>query len=474
MYDVAVIGAGICGASAAYMLSKKNLKICVLEKETDASMGTTKANSAIVHAGYDPEPGTLMARFNVRGAELIKDISDKLSVPYKQIGSLVLAFDDHDLNTIKDLYDRGNINGVPGLRLLDPAQTLEKEPNLNDTVKGSLWAPTGAVVSPWELCMAMCEVAAENGCDFYFESKVTAIKDNGDSFSVIAGKNNIEARYIINAAGIYSDSICALAGECDFSITPSKGQYFLLDKSQGELFNHVLFQCPSKVGKGVLVSPTTAGNLIVGPNAEPENGREDIATTRNGLDFVAAAASKTTSKINYKENVRNFSGLRANSNRKDFIVEPALFSKRFINVAGIKSPGLSSAPAIAEYVLELLQNGGLEITEKDSYVDKRDRIVFSELSDEEKSELIKKNPAYGNIICRCNTITEGEIIECLHSPLPPRTLDGVKRRVGTGMGRCQGGFCAPRVHEIISRELGIPFEQVEQDKKGSYIVLGEF
>jgi len=474
MYDVAIIGAGICGASIAYFLSQKKLKICVIEKETDVSMGTTKANSAIIHAGYDPKPETLMAHLNVQGVEMIKLLAPKLSVAYKQIGSLVLAFDDADIKVIEKLYERGKINGVPGIELLSAEETLAKEPNIKTDIKGSLWAPSAAIVSPWELCIAMCEVATENGCEFFLENEVKAIANNPSSFEITTNEQKIEAKFIINAAGIYSDSICKMAGDCDFSILPSKGQYYLLDKNQGGLINSILFQCPTKVGKGILVSPTTAGNLIVGPNAESDNKPDDVATTRAGLDYVAEMASKTTDKINYRDNIRNFSGLRATSTRHDFIIEPASFSPHFINVAGIKSPGLSSAPAIAELAIELLAKGGLQLVEKESFSDSRKHIVFNDLSDEEKNNLIKENPSFGNIICRCNTISEGEIIQALHSPLPPRTLDGVKRRAGTGMGRCQGGFCSPRVHEIFSRELNIPFEQVEQDKKGSYIVLGEF
>lgn len=471
MYDVAIIGAGICGASVAYFLSQKKLKICVIDKETDVSMGTTKANSAIIHAGYDPKPGTLMASLNVRGVTMIKELAQKLSVPYQQIGSLVLAYDEQDLQTINKLYERGIANGVPGICLLSSVETLEKEPNIKTNVKGSLWAPSAAIVSPWELCTALCEVAAENDCDFFLENEVTAIKNDCDYFEITTSEQKIKAKTIINAAGIYADRICRMAGECDFSITPSKGQYYLLDKNQGGIIHHVLFQCPTKAGKGILVSPTTAGNLIVGPNAENGNRPDDVATTRAGLDYVAEAAAKTTDKINYRENIRNFSGLRAISDRHDFIIEPASFSKRFINVAGIKSPGLSSAPAIAEMTISLLEQNGIVLTEKENFTDSRERIVFNELSNEAKNRLIKENPAYGIVVCRCNTITEGEIIQALHSPLPPKTLDGVKRRVGTGMGRCQGGFCSPRVHEIISRELNIPFEKVEQDKKGSYIVF---
>lgn len=473
MYDVAIIGAGICGASIAYYLSQKKLNICVVEQEPDVSMGATKANSAIIHAGYDPKPGTYMARFNVRGSAMIKDLCRKLSVPYKQTGSIVLAFDSGDVKTINMLYDRGYVNGVEGLRLLTAAETVKVEPNLNRKIKGSLWAPTAGIVSPWELCIAMCEVAAKNGCDFYLDNKVTAINNYNEYFEINTNTHKIDAKYIINAAGINSDNICKMAGECNFRIFPSKGQYYLLDKSQGSLINHIVFQCPTKFGKGVLIAPTTAGNLIVGPNAESDNMPDDLSTTRKGLEYVTKIASKTTDKLNYKENVRNFSGLRANSTKDDFIIESAPFSDRFINVAGIKSPGLSSAPAIAEYVLSLLEKIGLNLVEKETFEDSRTHINFTLLSDDQKNKLIKEDPAFGNVVCRCNTITEGEIIQALRSPIPPKTIDGVKRRAGTGMGRCQGAFCSPKVHAIISRELGIPFEKVEQDRKGSYIVTNE-
>ena len=473
MYDVIIIGGGVCGAAVAMYLSKYELKCCLLEKENDIAMGTTKANSGIVHAGYDPEPGTLMAALNVRGCELTEELCVSLGVPYKKVGSMVLAFDSRDLDHIESLYERGVANGVRGMKLLSREEVLEREPNLTPEVRGALYAPSAGVVNPWRLCIAMSEAAAENGVEFFLDHEVTGIEKTDGGFTVTAGGESFESAYIINAAGIYADEIARMVGQTDITINPSKGQYYLLDKTQSGLVNSVIFQCPTEKGKGVLVSPTADGNVIVGPNAEKDNVRGDVSTTREGLEFVAAEARKTTEKINYRDNIRSFSGLRANSNHKDFIIGESPVCRKFINVAGIKSPGLTSAPAIGEYIVDILKDCGLFMTEKSGWRVPEPVCRFNELSDEEKAELCKREPKYGNVVCRCNTITEGEIIQALKSRIPPRTLDGVKRRAGTGMGRCQGGFCGPKIHSIIAEFYGVPFESVQLDRNGSYIVCGK-
>ena len=473
MYDVLIIGGGVCGAAVAMYLSKYDIKCALLEKENDIAMGTTKANSGIVHAGYDPEPDTLMARLNVRGSELTEELCKKLSVPYKKTGSLVVAFDSKDEAHIRKLYDRGLENGVRGMELLDKESLFELEPNLSEKAVGALYAPSAAVVNPWRFCIAMCETAAENGVEFYLDSEVTSIEKINGCFAVTAGGRTFDTKYIINAAGIYADDVASLVGARDFEIKASKGQYFLLDKTQSGLVNTVVFQCPTEKGKGVLVSPTADGNIIVGPNAESGNERDDVSTTREGLDFVAAEAAKTTSKINYRENIRSFSGLRANSDKSDFIIGESDLCRHFINVAGIKSPGLSSAAAIGEYVAELIADCGLIMTEKEQWNYPAPKVRFNELSNVEKERLCKENPNYGNVVCRCNLITEGEILDALDSKIKPRTLDGIKRRAGSGMGRCQGGFCGPRVHEIIANYYNVPMEEVLLDKNGSYIVCGK-
>ncbi len=470
MYDVIIIGGGICGAAIAMYLSKYDINCCLLEKENDVAVGTTKANSGIVHAGYDPEPETLMARLNVRGNELTEEFCKKMGVPYKKCGSMVVSFNSEDEEHIHKLYERGIINGVRGMEIINREELLKREPNLSEKVTGALFAPSGAVVNPWRLCLAMCETAAENGVEFHLECPVTSIEKLPTSFIVTAGDQKFEGKYIVNAAGLYADKIAEMVGANDFEIRPSKGQYYLLDKTSNWLVNSVIFQCPTEKGKGVLVSPTAEGNIIVGPNAESGNLRDDVSTTREGLEFVAEQAYKTTEKINYRENIRSFAGLRANSDQKDFIIGESAMVRHFINVAGIKSPGLSSAIAIGEYLIDVLSDCGLIMYQKHDWRYAKPQMCFAELSNEEKAELCKKNPKYGNIVCRCNTVTEGEIIDALNSHIKPRTLDGIKRRTGSGMGRCQGGFCGEKIHEILCKYYGIDPKEVLWDKQTSYIV----
>lgn len=474
MFDVAIIGCGIVGAAAAYEFSKYDLSVAVLEKSTDVATGTTKANSAIVHAGYDPKPGTLMAKLNVRGSQLIEELAQKLDVEYEKIGSLVLAFDEDDLETIKTLYGRGTENGVPGLRILSAEETLVLEPNLSKEVKGALLAPSAAIVCPWELCIALAETAVRNGAQVLLKHEVTGMEKTPEGFVIHTNKEYIRSRIVINAAGVHADDVHNMVCEPEFSIIPSRGEYYVMDKNQRRLVNHVIFQCPTKLGKGVLVSPTVHGNLIVGPNAEDIGLDDDVATTSGGLAFVKKLAAKSVPDINYRESIRNFAGVRAASAEvDDFIIQASASTPGFIDLAGIKSPGLSSAPAIAEMAVGLAEGCGLALNRKPNFIDSRRVIRFKKLSPEQKSELVKKNPLYGRIICRCETVTEGEIVEALHAPIVPTTIDGIKRRCGAGLGRCQGGFCGPRVHEIIARELRIPMEQVQLEKAGSAILTGE-
>ena len=472
MVDVAIIGCGVIGAATAFSLARYDLSVTVLERENDVATGTTKANSAIVHAGYDPEPGTLMARLNVEGNRMVKELAKQLDVPCKEIGSLVLAFDEADLETIRELYRRGVANGVPDLELLSAEQTLAMEPSLSKEVKGALLAPSAAIVSPWELCLALAEVAVKNGVELRRNSPVTAIEKIEDGYRITAGGEVVEARMVVNAAGAEADRIHDLIAPHAFTTLPSRGEYYLMDKSQGALVDHVIFQCPNKDGKGVLVSPTVHGNLIVGPNAEPVEGPTDVAVTADGLAFVKKQAAKSVPGINYRDSIRNFAGVRAVTDQPDFIIAEVEGAPGFIDLGGIKSPGLTSAPAIGEEAVKLLEKAGLVLTEKPDFVAERRRVRFKELSSKEKAALVAKNPAYGRIICRCETISEGEILDALHSPIPPVSIDGVKRRCNPGMGRCQGGFCGPRVQEIIARELGVPQQEIPQDKAGSRILLG--
>ena len=471
MVDVVIVGGGVWGCSLLHELSRYKLSAVLVEKENDVSVGTTKANSAIVHAGYDPHPGTKMARYNVEGNALVKELCEKLDVPYQQIGSLVLAFDADQDALVRELFDRGTQNGVPGMKVLSAEEVREMEPNVSPEVTSALYAPSAGIVSPWELAIALAETAVKNGAQVELNSEVTSIQPIDGGFRVTAGGKEIDTPFVVNAAGIWSDKINDMAAPHTFTVSANKGEYFLLDKSQGTLVNHVIFQCPSKVGKGVLVSPTVHGNLFVGPNAEDAE-KDDLGTTGDGLAFVRKMALRSVPDINFRDSIRNFAGLRANTEIDDFLVGETE-QKGFFNIAGIKSPGLTSAPAIARDVVRMLGKAGLTLDPKETFVDERHVVRFKHLSHEERAAAIAKNPLYGQIVCRCETITEGEIIDALHRPLPPCSIDGVKRRCGSGMGRCQGGFCGPRVQQIIARELGIPQEAVMMDRAGTAVITGE-
>lgn len=468
MFDVAIIGCGVIGAAAAYTLARYQLKVLVLEAENDVADGTTKANSAIIHAGYDPEPGTRMARLDVLGNRLAGEICERLDVPFKRNGSLVLAFSEEEIPHLKKLYSNGVANGVPGIRLLDAAQVRELEPNLSDRVVAALYAPSAGVISPWEYALAMAQVAVRNGVRLERSSRVTAIRKlEGEGYELHTETGDYQARRVINAAGLHSEEIHNMVAPPSFHIQPTRGQYYLLDKSEGSRVNCVIFQCPTKLGKGILVSPTVHGNLIVGPDAELVDG-DDTSTTAAALEQVAQLGRKSVPSVDLRASIRNFAGVRANSDRGDFVIEEA--APGFIDLAGIKSPGLSSAPAIALEAVELLKGTGLELREDPDFVDGRRRPRFKELSEAEKRALIAKDPAYGRVICRCETVTEGEILEAVRAPIPPVSVDGVKRRCSAGMGRCQGGFCGPRVLEILSRELHRDPTEILKDKAGTVIL----
>ena len=469
MLDVAVIGCGIVGANVAFLLSQHKLRAAVLERENDVSMGTTRANSAIVHAGYDPEPGTQMARLNVRGSALTKEQCAAFDVKYEQTGSLVLAFSEDELATVRHLYENGLANGVPGVRVLTKEETLAMEPNLSAEVTGALYAPSAAIVEPWDLALALAEAAVENGVALHLNTAVTGAEPIEGGWRLHTTKGDIEARAVVNAAGVDADTVAGFAGPAGFTTLPNRGAYYLLDKSEGSRVRHVIFQCPNKDGKGVLVAPTVHGNLLAGPNAEPA-ARGDASATADALAFVREKAARSVPGIAFRENIRNFAGVRANSDRDDFIIEAT--APGFITLGGIKSPGLSSAPAIAEEAVRLLAEAGIAFEKKEQFVCSRTKKRFNRMSAAEKAEAVRENPLYGRVICRCETVTEGEIVDALHRPIPPHTIDGVKRRCTAGMGRCQGGFCGPRVHEIIARELGIPLEDVLKDRAGSYIITG--
>ena len=467
MYDVLIIGCGVTGAATAFELSRYKLKVGILERENDVALGTTKANSAILHAGYDPEPGSLMARLNVRGVELARELCQRLDVPYNNCGSLVLAFSEEERPTVEELYRRGNENGVPGLRLLTGDEARALEPNLSESVVAALLAPSAAICSPWEYCLALAETAVKNGVELHLNTNLTGVERAGEGWTVHTNHGEFRARFVVNAAGVDAAAVHDMAAPHDFDILPSRGQYYLLDKSEGGRVGRVIFQCPSKVGKGVLVAPTVHGNLIVGPDAVVVEGN-DTSTTGDGLRFVRETAQKSAPSINFRESIRNFAGVRANTGAGDFILRES--APGFIDLAGICSPGLSAAPAIGEYAVELMAKSGLALEKKDTFVCERRRTRFKELSVEERAALVEREPAYGRVICRCETVTEGEILEALSGPIPPCSVDGVKRRVNAGMGRCQGGFCGPRVVDILARELHKSPGEIVQDQAGSWLL----
>lgn len=473
MYDVVIIGAGVIGASIFRELTKYNLKIAVVEKENDVAMGATKANSAIIHAGYDPRVGSLMAKYNVKGNEMFESLCKELSVPFKRIGSLVLAFNNEELNLINTLFINGKNNGVKNLKILSRDEVLLLEPNISKDIIGALYAPTSGIVGPFEYTIALMENGYQNGGEVILESEVVSIIKNNNFIIKTKDGKEIKSRYVVNAAGVYADKIHNMICKEKFKIVPRKGEYFVMDKSQGTIVNHTIFQCPSRLGKGILVTPTVHGNLLVGPNAVDLEDKESLSTTSEGLSYIRKASIKTTNKINFRESIRNFSGLRATSDIDDFIIGEDSQVRGFIDIAGIKSPGLSSAPAIAEDVVKILLNSGLKLIKNDSFTGARTNVRFADLLSSEKNELIKKQPTYGRIICRCEEITEGEIIDAIKHSFGKITLDGVKRRCRPGMGRCQGGFCGPRVQEIIARELNIKMEEVVLEKNNSIILYGK-
>ncbi len=474
MYDVIIIGAGVLGGSIFRELTRYKLKVCVLEKENDVAVGTTKANSAIVHAGFDPEPGTSIAIHNVIGNEMYESLCKELSVPFKRNGAMVIAFDKTDLEKIRTLYNNGIKSGIKGIKILNKEEALKMEPNLNSNIVGALYAPTSGIVCPFEYTIALCENAIENGGEIKLNKEVVDIKKENDIFIVkTSDEENIKANYVINAAGVYADKIHDMICPQTFSIRPRKGEYLVLDKSQGNLFSRTIFQCPSKMGKGILVTPTVHGNLMIGPSAVDVDDKDDVSTTPEVLEEIKKVASMTTDKINYKETIKNFAGLRAISSNNNFIVEENFTVKKFIDVAGMKSPGLTCAPSIALEVIDILKNAGLELEKKEKFNNNRKKVRFMDLSADEKNKIIKKDARYGKIVCRCEQITEGEIVEAIKKSFATTSVDSVKRRCRPGMGRCQGGFCSPKVMEIIERECGIHKDKILLDKKGTWILRGK-
>ncbi len=474
VYDVVIIGAGVIGTMIARKLSMYDLSVCMLESGSDVAVGSSRANSGIVHAGYDAVPGTMKALLNVRGNKLYDKIARELDVPFKRIGSLVIAFSEPDMEKLQMLYQRGIDNGVSSLRILHSnAEIVQLEPNISPDAIGALYAPTAGITCPYELTVAAAENAVENGAELKLETRVSGVKYENDLFHIETNRGTVLSKYVVNAAGLYSDTVAQMAGDDIFSIMPRKGEYMLLDKRQGNIVNTVIFQVPTASGKGILVSPTVDGNLLTGPTASDIVDKEDLSTTTAGMNEVIKGALKSVPTINTRQVITSFAGLRAVPSTGDFIIRYSTNNKKFLHVAGIESPGLTAAPAIAEYVAELLEKAGLEFTAKSIYKIERKAIKkFSEASDNEKMKLIKSNRLYGNVICRCETVTEAEIVEAIRRPAGATNLDAIKRRTRAGMGRCQGGFCTPRIIEILARELAVPIESITKNEKNSLLLKG--
>lgn len=479
VYDVIIIGAGISGTMIARALSRYKLKIAIVEAGSDVATGATRANSAIVHAGFDALPGTLKGKLNARGCAMMKKVCETLDVPYKNNTSLVVAFGKEEEEKLLELKRRGEANGVEKLSIIGNKGLLELEPSISREATAALYAESAGIVCPYELATAACENAVINGADFVTNFKVDNIIYEEKLLSVYCKDKKLCARYVVNAAGLHADDVARFAGEKDFpvKIIPRRGEYMLMDKSLGSLANSTLFMLPSEKGKGVLVSPTVDGNLIIGPNAhEVEKG--DTSTTSAGLDEILTGARRLIPEIDAKSVITSFAGIRATPSTDDFYIEESQCISGLLHVAGIESPGLASSPALAEYVKDKLEAMGLVLEDRADYIPTRranghKAKPFREMSDSEKNEAIKKDPAYGKIICRCESVTEGDIIDAIHSPLGADTLDKIKRRTRAGMGRCQGGFCSVRVVDLIARELGIEMSEVKKDLPGSNILFGK-
>ncbi len=473
MYNIAIIGAGVTGCAIARELSRYKAKICVVEKEEDVCCGTSKSNSAIVHAGFDAAAGSLMAKLNVIGNRMMGELAEELEIPFKRNGSIVVCLYEDDRPQLQKLYKNGLANGVEQLRIIEKDELQAIEPNINPTAVAALYATTAGIICPFTLTIALAENAYTNGVEFRFDTEVTGLHSTEDCWILETTKGKIETRYVINAAGVYSDVIHNMVSEKKIHITPRRGDYCLLDKNTGNYAVQTIFPLPSKFGKGVLVSPTIHGNTIVGPTAVDIEDKEGTNTTASGILELISKAGSTVRDLPIRQVITSFAGLRAHEEHHEFIIGEVEDAPGFIDCAGIESPGLTASPAIGKMVGELIRDK-LRLELKPDFNRLRKGVLDPKtLTKEEHIKLIKENPAYGNIICRCEGISEGEILDAIHRPLGARSLDGIKRRTRAGMGRCQAGFCTPRTMEILARELGV--KQGELTKKGgsSKLILGE-
>jgi glycerol-3-phosphate dehydrogenase len=485
LYDVIIIGAGFVGSLVARFLSKYKLDILLIEKEVDVGMETSSANSAAVHAGYDAFPGSNKAITNVRAVEMWPKLSQELGIAYSQCGDYVVAVNDDEMRVLEELLERGNLNNVPGMEIISGGEMRRREPLIRPDVVGALWAPTGGIGDPFAATVAAAENAVMNGVELKLNTAFEDFLMEGDRIiGVSTNQGDFLGRWVVNAAGLYADEVMHKAGvRPDFTIQPRRGEYIILDKADFQLTNTtILFPTPSAKGKGILVASTLHGNVIVGPNANFVDSKQNKDVTKEGLEEIWSGGSKLVPAINRKHIIAEFAGLRATGNapapnpdvdyNQDFIIEIPENVKGFVNLGGIESPGFTAAPAIAEKVVELLKEAGESLEEKPDWNPVRvPRPVFRHLTQEEQAALIAQDPAYGRIVCRCETVTEGEIRAEIHAPIPANTYDALKRRTWLGTGRCQGGFDMPRVVAILSEELGLPPEEITKKGKGSELLF---
>lgn len=472
MYDVIIIGAGVTGCAIARELSRYCLDICVIEKNQDVGEGASKANSGIVHGGYDARPGSLMAKLNVEGNRMMERLSKELDFPFKRIGSMVICTTEKEEKKLWDLFDQGRENGVPRLSMLTGEEARKIEPNLPEAVVAALYVPTGGIVCPFGLTIALAENACVNGVEFKLDTEVTLVEKMREGYAVTTDRGVYGTKVVVNAAGVYADYFHNMVSRRKIKITARRGEYCLLDRKAGGHVSHTIFQLPGKYGKGVLVTPTVHGNLLIGPTAADVEDKENTGTTRAGLEEVASKAGASVANLPMRQVITSFAGLRAHEERHDFIIRELRGAKGFVDVAGIESPGLTSAPAIGVMAGEIVRNI-LKPEEKKYFCATRKGMVDVDgLTKEELAALIEEDPKYGNIVCRCERVSEGEILDAIRRPLGAKTLDGVKRRTRAGMGRCQGGFCTPRIMEILAREWNMDIGEITKCGNGSGIIEG--
>ena len=469
--QVVIVGGGIIGTATARELSRYNIDVLLLEAEPEVGWGTTKANSGIVHGGFHEEPGTLKAKYCFPGNQMYPQMCEELDVCFKQNGILMVGRTPEEMETVQEYYKRGKERGV-NLKLLSQEELLEQEPNLDPSITGALYAPEGGSIMPFELAAALMENAVQNGARYEVNAEVIgAWVEDGKKYLETADKV-VQADYVINAAGLFSDDLARMFGDDYFSIRPRKGEEYIFDLSVKDVVKSTIFPVPGKVSKGILVIPTAAGNLMMGPTGDNIDDKEDLGTSQDGFDRVFDGAKSLVPSLDPRKIIAQFAGVRAASDRGDFIVELSPNVPGLIHLAGIESPGLTAAPALAADVPRLLREAGLELEEKADFNPRRkDVIRFQELSREEQDKLVKEDPRFGRIICRCESITEGEIVDAIHRGA--RTLDGIKFRTRAGAGRCQGGFCQPFITQILSRELGVPVTEVTKAGPGSEQVMYE-